>query len=88
MAGYGRPEIAYYQITPYGEHRLRAGQLRQLDTTSRHVLGELVRLGGTAEWDELKFLGTKGSPMVLGVALRRLIDLGYVAPVSLEGAIS
>jgi len=82
MSIYGRPEVAYYQLTPMGMSRVRAGQVGHLDPASRNTLLEIARLGGTAEWDELKFYGSKDSPRVLGVALRRLVDLGYITPVT------
>ena len=88
-------EVQWFQITPIGMSRLQSGQLRHLDSASQQVLKEIGELGGTAEWDELKIYGTKDSPSVLSTALRRLVDLGYVAavapqqqqPVSLVGGL-
>ena len=83
MAIYGRQEIAYWQVTPVGVARFEAGRLPpRMHPESKRVLEHLIRLGGTAEWDELK-LQTGMNPQVIAIALRRLIDLGYVTPVAL-----
>lgn len=81
---YGPTEIALYQPTPLGADRYARGTTGQLDIATRQVLGEIIRLGngGPVEWDELKTFGTYDSPQVLLVALRRLVDLGYVVPVT------
>ena len=84
MPIYGKTEIAYFQLTPWGIKRLQSGKLpERLSTTSRQVLQDLVEMDGAAEWDELK-MRAGANPQALGVALRRLIDLGYVKPVTPE----
>ena len=81
MSLYGKAEIEYYQVTPMGMARAQAGQVGHLEPAARGLLGEIVKLGGTAEIDELKFYGSVDSPQVLRVALSQLVDLGYVVPV-------
>ena len=86
MSIYGKTEIAYYKLTPMGTERMRNGNLpERLSTASKQVLQDLVEMRGTAEWDELK-MRNGANPQALGVALRRLIDLGYVTPVTPEPA--
>jgi len=78
---YGRVEVVYYQLTPLGTQRAQnPAQMRGLDSASKGLLEEIAQHGGTMEWDEMKFMGSLDSPSVLSVALRRLVDLGYVAP--------
>jgi hypothetical protein len=84
MTIYGGIEIEYYQLTPMGISRFQSGQVTHLDPASKQVLGEIVELGGTAEIDELKFHGTIDNPRMLKVALSRLVDLGYVVPVTMQ----
>lgn len=86
---YGQMEGAYYQLTQTGAARLQAGQIKHLDLASRQVLSEIARLGQSGlpvEWDELKTFGTYDSPTILSVALNRLIDLGYVMPITASPA--
>jgi len=79
---YGASEVAYYQLTPIGVQRAQnPAQTKGLDRASVGLLHEFLSHGGTMEWDEMKFMGTIDSPTVLSVALRRLVDLGYVAPI-------
>ena len=84
MAIYGKVEVEYYQLTPVGAQRVQMGQTRHLGVAEKQVLKELAELGGTAELDELKTYGSFDNPNILNVALRHLIDLGLVAPVSLQ----
>ena len=84
MTIYGGAEVQWYQVTPIGLQRLQTGQYRHLDLAEQQILREIASLGGTAEWDELKMYGTYDSPQILAVALRRLIDMGYVAPVTMQ----
>ena len=78
----GKMEVEYYQLTPIGAARMQSGQLPRLDPSSKQVLEELVALGGTAELDELKHFGEPHNPMTLRTGLRRLVDMGYVTPVT------
>ena len=87
MGVYGKLEVQWYQITEQGAARLQSGQYKHMDVASQNALEELGRLGGYAEWDELKTFGTKDSPMVTRTALRRLIDVGYVEPVGMQGGL-
>ncbi len=83
MGMYGRVEVEFYQLTPLGLQRGQNPQMvKGLDAATRKLLQEFVSHGGMMEWDEMKFLGSLDSPSVLSTALRRLVDLGYVAPVS------
>jgi len=81
MSIYGRTEVAWFQLTPQGAARLQTGQYRKLSPGSQDVLETLGKLGGAAEWDELKLYGN--NPNISMTALRRLIDLGYVTPARL-----
>jgi len=74
---YGPVESTYYQVTPMGIDRVQSGRLPNIDVASKRVLADLFRMGGYAEWDELKMMAT-ANPQVLSVALKRLVDLGYV----------
>lgn len=78
-------EVEYYQVTPIGMSRVQSGQFSryEMGIPTRQVLEGIVELGGTAEIDELKMYGFD-SPNVLRVALRELVDLGYVTPVQLQ----
>ncbi len=84
MSIYGRVEIEYYQITPVGTQRIQSGQTSHLGNAERQILGEIAKLGGTAEADELKTFGSFDAPNALNVALRRLVDLGLISPVSMQ----
>ena len=84
MAIYGKMEVEYYQLTPVGVQRIQAGQTKHLGPAETQVLKELAELGGAAELDELKTHGSFDSPSILGVALRRLVDLGLVTPVTMQ----
>ena len=78
MSIYGAVEVVYYQLTPFGVGKIQDGRFpERLSLASRQVLNDLIQLGGTAEWDELK-MSSGAHPGVLSVALKRLVDLGYV----------
>lgn len=88
MAIFGDLELQFFQLTPSGLARVQSGVFpERVDPTSRWVLQQFVELGGTAEWDELT-MQSGANPNTVRVALRRLIDLGYVAPVAVEPAAS
>lgn len=85
MSLFGQMEVAYYQLTPLGMQRAQNPmQTRGLDMSTINLLRQFVKAGGSLEWDEMKFTGGYDSPTVLSVALRRLVDLGYVAPVQIQ----
>ena len=80
MGVYGAVEIVYYQLTPTGMSKIQSGKFpERLSLASKQVLRDLVELGGAAEWDELK-MKSGANPSVLNIALKRLVDLGYVIP--------
>ncbi len=80
---YGKVEVVYYQLTPMGVQRAQnPSQTKGLDSATRKLLQEILNKGGTAEWDELKFMSGYDSPTVLSTALRRLTDLGYVTSIT------
>ena len=82
MGLFGPVEVAFYQLTDVGVMRAQnPTQTKGLDTATKGLLHEFASHGGTMEWDEMKMYGSIDSPSVLSVALRRLVDLGYVTPV-------
>jgi len=84
MALTGQLEIEYYQLTPVGVARLQQGTFpKNMDRTLKGIVGEIGKLGGTAEIDELTFSTGLGTPM-LKQGLRQLVDLGYVTLVNFE----
>ena len=84
MSFYGQVEASYFQLTSQGLSRIQSGNLPQnLDIATRKVLNDMAEFGGTAEWDELKMV-SGANPQVLGVSIKRLIDLGYIVPVGVE----
>ena len=85
MGLYGQTEVVYYQLTPLGVSRLQSGKFpTNLGSSEKRVLRDFQELGGTAEWDELKMMDG-ANPQVLSVSLNRLVDLGYVTTVGVEG---
>lgn len=84
MPMYGPGEVQYWQITLVGTQRIQSGTLRGVGPAEKTVLQDLAQLGGMAETDELT-VGGRVSPGVIGTSLRRLVDLGLVAPVSAQG---
>ena len=80
MPMYGRVEVRYFQLTPMGVQRLQTGTLRGVGPPEKQVLFDLAELGGMAEIDELT-VGGGVSPGLVGTSLKRLVDLGLVAPV-------
>ena len=81
MGLFGKVEIQYWQITPVGVQRVRTKTLRGVGPPERQVLREIVELGGIAEIDELT-VGSQISPGVIMTSLKRLTDLGLIAPVT------
>lgn len=82
MSIYGRQEVMYFQLTSVGAERVQTGNYPgRLSIASRQVMRDIAKLGGTVELDELKMM-TGANPQAAGVALRRLVDLGYVTPVT------
>ena len=80
MAMYGRVEVQSWQVTPMGVQRLQTGTLKGVGLPERQVFAQLVELGGGADTDELT-VGGQISPGIIGTSLRRLADLGLIAPV-------
>jgi hypothetical protein len=78
---YGPIEVEYYQLTPVGIQRLTTSGLGGIEDSQKDLLRTLYNLGGTAEFDELKFQGDFRSPIILKMDLAKLIDLGLVTPV-------
>ena len=84
---YGGMEVQFFQITPTGSAKIQMGNWpNNVSVATRRVVGDLAKLGGTAEWDELK-MQAGSNPMALGTGLRRAMDLGYVTPVTMPGAV-
>lgn len=79
---YGPIEVEFYQITPVGAQRITSGNLGNIDASLKEVLMDIYRRGGVAELDELKFSGVPHNPRTLRIALAKLVDLGYVMPVT------
>jgi len=81
----GGMELSYFQLTPLGQQRIQAGQLpTSLSPSSKKVLRDIVELGGTAEWDEMKLMGGFNNPQILKSSMKRLVDLGYITPVQMQ----
>lgn len=79
---YGKVEVAWFQLTEMGAQAVTdTRRRRSLDPGTKKLLDDFAKYGGTMEWDELKLTASPNAPNAAGVALRRLIDLGYVRPV-------
>lgn len=78
---YGPVEVQYYGLTDTGINRIKSNNFRGLGVSEKQILKEIGELDGKAEWDELKTYSSFDSPTVLAVSLRRLVDLGLVAPI-------
>ena len=85
MPIFGSGEVQYWQLTPIGVQRLQTGTLRGVGPAEKQVLLGLAELGGMAEIDELT-VGSNVSPIQINTSLRRLTDLGLIAPVSAQPA--
>ena len=80
MGIYGKMEVQYFQLTPIGRTRVQSGKYpARVHPATRKMLKRMADFGGVVEWDELK-MGAGANPQILGVSLKRAIDLGYVAP--------
>lgn len=83
MTMFGAMEVQYYQLTPIGVSRVQSGRYpERLSVASRQVMRDIAELGGTVEWDELK-MKQGANPQALGTVMKRLVDLGYVTPVTM-----
>ena len=82
---YGKVEVAWFQLTEMGADAIQnPARRRNLDPGTKKLLDDFAQYGGTMEWDEMKLTDVPNSPSTARVALRRLIDLGYVRPVKME----
>ncbi len=82
---YGKVEVAWFQLTPMGTDAItNPARRRNLDAGAKKLLNDFAQYDGTMEWDEIKLTSVPNAPNAAGVALRRLIDLGYVRPVKFE----
>jgi len=81
LALYGPIEIEYYQLTPTGAQRVTSRDFKGISVPLRSILTDLYSMGGTAEFDELKFRGGTRSPVSLKAGMIKLVDLGLVVPV-------
>ncbi len=81
MGIFGKVGVQYWQITPVGVQRVRTKTLRGVGAPEGKVLQVIVELGGIAETDEFT-VGSQISPGVIMTSLKRLTDLGLIAPVT------
>lgn len=81
LALYGPVEIEYYQLTPTGVQRVTTRDFKGMESSLRSILIDMYDMGGTAEFDELKFRGGNRSPITLRAGMTKLVDLGLVVPV-------
>ena len=82
MTIYGGVEVQAWQLTNLGAQRVQNPKtIRGMNPADVQVLREIAECGGIAEVDEIT-VGGGISPSTVGYSLRKLVDLGYVTPMT------